>query len=102
MNILHPITAFLKRMFRTSYRDPARDWIVLITLSFIALAGIAVWGAWAFDTVARGGVIGTVAPVTIADFDGTSLGTIHTVFDSRAAEEAKYVSDVYHFTDPSQ
>lgn len=75
---------------------------MLILLTFIALATVMVWAAWVFDTVSRGGSIGTPTAVTLPNFDSSSLTTIHTVFQTRAAEEAKYESGAYHFTDPSQ
>ena len=82
--------------------DPARDWLVLFTLFVLAFASIIVWNVWAFDTVSRGGVIGTVATSTQPVFNNSSLNAIHTVFEKRATEEAKYVTGVYRYTDPSQ
>jgi len=87
---------------RVAHLDPARDWIVALILSVIALAGIIVWNAWAFDTIANGGVIGTPSTNVQPSFNQASLDAIHTIFDSRAAEEAKYVAGVYRFADPSQ
>lgn len=102
MNIFHTLGSFLKRLRASIYRDPVRDWLVLITISTITLTGIIVWNAWAFDTVASGGVIG--APVTEAPplFSRSSLDAVHTIFSSRAAEQTKYVTDTYHYADPSQ
>ena len=82
--------------------DPARDWFTLFVLSILLLSGIIVWNAWAFDTVVNGGVIN---PTTISInpiFNKSSLDTIHTIFVNRAAENEKYTSGIYHFTDPSQ
>ena len=95
------IGSFFKRL-RGSVRDPVRDWLVLITLSILALVSIIVWNAWAFDTVARGGVIGAPAIGSPPIFSNSSLDVIHTIFVSRAAEEAKYVTGTYRYTDPSQ
>ena len=97
---------FLSRYFQSfrslSTIDPERDWIVLLILAFIALVIIIVWNAYAFDTVAGGGVIGKPATSSAPVFSQSSLDAIRTVFSDRAAEEAKYASDVYHYTDPSQ
>jgi hypothetical protein len=82
--------------------NPVRDWLVLITLSIIALAGIIVWNVWAFGTVVQGGVIGPSTTNSAPAFDRSSLDTINTIFSNRAIEEEKYVNDTYHYADPSQ
>lgn len=92
----------MKRLRGSARLNPVRDWLLLCTLSIIVLASIIVWNAWAFDTVANGGVIGSVATTSPSTFSRSSLDTIHTVFTNRAAEEAKYRTGVYHYTDPSQ
>lgn len=102
MNISNLVTQFLKRVRRGAREDPARDWLALVTVSLIALAGIIVWHVWAFDTVARGGAIGTPAKVASSTSKRASLDAIRAIFESRAAEEAKYASGVYRYADPSQ
>lgn len=92
----------LKLSGRRIRPDPARDWLALLTLSAIALAGIIVWNAWAFDTVANGGAIGASTTTASSVFNSASLNTIHVIFTNRAAEEAKYQTGVYNYTDPSQ
>ena len=101
MNILNTIGAFFERL-RGGGRDPVRDWLAMITFSAVALAGIVVWNVWAFDTVASGGVIGAPAPATTPMFNNSSLDAIHSIFATRVAEEAKYLSGVYRYVDPSQ
>lgn len=98
MNIFNRIGSF----FKHSNDNPMRDWSVLLTCSAIALVGIVVWNAWAFDTIAQGGVIGTPVNSSPAVFSGSSLDTINTIFASRAGEEAKYRTGVYSYADPSQ
>ena len=85
-----------------AHQDPVRDWLVLILLSTIVLAGIIVWNVWAFDTVASGGIIGNSTIGTSAVPGRFSLDAIRTIFANRAAEEAKYVTGAYRYTDPSQ
>lgn len=82
--------------------DPVRDWLILLTLSILAFISLIVWNIWAFDTVSRGGVIGTNATSTIPSFDGSSMNAIQAVFSKRADEEARYVTGVYRYADPSQ
>lgn len=93
---------FLKYLRFGKRLDPARDWLTLLSLAGIILAGSIVWNAWAFDTVANGGVIGTSATITPPVFSTSSLDAIHAVFEHRASEEAKYVSGAYRYADPSQ
>lgn len=102
MNIFNSISSFFKRLHTGTHQDPVRDWLILIICSLIALAGIIVWNAWAFDTVASGGVIGTPVSGAPPVFSRTSLDTIHTIFASRADEQAKYVTGTYRYADPSQ
>lgn len=102
MTISNFSSSFLKRLRSSAYRDPARDWLILLICAMIALAGIVVWNAWVFDTVASGGTIGTSATGTLPVFNSSSLETVHTIFTTRAAEEAKYMTGTYHVEDPSQ
>ncbi len=86
----------------SSTPDPLRHWFVLLTLSGLILASIIVWNAWAFDTVASGGVIGDTATTTPAAFDPAAIDTLHAIIQSRAAEEEKYMTGIYRYADPSQ
>lgn len=100
--MLRPIISFFSRLHRGAHLDPLRDWLAMLTLSAILLVGIVVWNIWAFDTVARGGVIGSSSTATSSVFNRSSLDAIQTIFADRAAEEAKYVTGVYRYTDPSR
>ncbi|HQT82791.1 MAG: hypothetical protein B7W98_00200 [Parcubacteria group bacterium 20-58-5] len=102
MNFSDTISRFLKRLRAGALQDPVRDWLLLLTFSTLALAGIIVWNVWAFDIVANGGVIGPAAASAPPLFNSASLDAIHTVFVNRAAEQAKYVTGVYRYADPSQ
>ncbi|MBU6214793.1 hypothetical protein KGM48_03060 [Patescibacteria group bacterium] len=102
MNTIRRLNTVLKRLRRNAPGDPGRDWLMLMTLFLIAFAAILVWAAWAFDTVSRGGTIGSSAIETPPIFDKSSLAAIRTTFEKRAAEEAKYETGAYHFIDPSQ
>ncbi|MGD0328660.1 MAG: hypothetical protein ABSB00_03060 [Minisyncoccia bacterium] len=101
-NIFISIFSFSKRLHYGARLEPVRDWLSLLTFSAIALVGIIVWNVWAFDTVISGGVIGSSATSTPPVFSQSSLDTIHTIFANRAAEEEKYETGTYSFTDPSQ
>ena len=98
----HLIISFIKRLRAGAHQDPVRDWLTLITVSAIVLAGIIVWNVWAFDTVARGGTIGTAPAAAPAVFNRASLDEVQTIFKERAAEEAKYATGAYRYADPSQ
>ncbi|OGG76415.1 hypothetical protein A2950_00960 [Candidatus Kaiserbacteria bacterium RIFCSPLOWO2_01_FULL_55_19] len=96
------ISSFVKRLRADTHQDPVRDWLALITLSAVVLAGIIVWNVWAFDTVAQGGTIGTAPTAVSQVFNRTSLDAIQTIFAERSAEEAKYATGAYRYADPSQ
>ncbi len=93
----------LLQVFRGSpYRDPTKDWILLIAVTGIILMVVAVWAAWVFTTVSKSGVIGTPAPLPPRSIDNSALTVIRDVFETRTAEEAKFTNGTYHFSDPSQ
>lgn len=94
--------SFLKRLRAGELQDPVRDWLTVLTFSGIALAGIIVWNAWAFDTVASGGAIGASSLKSPPIFNHASLDAIHTIFTNRAIEEEKYKTGTYSYADPSQ
>jgi len=102
MKILHSGISLIRRLHYGAGLDPVRDWLVMLMLSIIAFVGIVVWNIWAFDTVANGGAIGITPSAPQQLFNHTSLDAIHTVFEKRADEEAKYVTGVYRYADPSQ
>jgi len=102
MHIFDFIGPLLKRLRSGASLDPIRDWLVLLTLTTITLIGIIVWNVWAFQTVAGGGIIGEPPAALPSTFSRTSLDAINAIFASRAAEEAKYVTGVYRYADPSQ
>lgn len=97
-----PFRSLTSHFHARAHRDPVRDWFVLLTLSFLALVSITVWNIWAFETVAQGGAISGSVSDTTSPFNRSSLDAIHEVFEARATEEAKYVTGVYRYADPSQ
>ena len=97
----NPLTFLSKRAHSLLRLDPERDWLMLLISSALILTVIVVWNAWAFDTVAGGGVIGSSVPSSPPVFSRASLDTVHTIFEKRAVEESNYTSDVYHYVDPS-
>lgn len=102
MSISNTAASALKRMHAGMFHDPVRDWLVLLSTALIVLAGMVVWNAWAFDTVASGGIIGTPETSPASALDQSSLEDIRRVFADRAAEKAKYATGVYRYDDPSQ
>jgi hypothetical protein len=102
MNITNLFSTFVRRLRSGARQDPVRDWLILLTLSIFALICVVVWNIWTFDAVAQGGVIGDSTSTSLPAFDRSTLDTIHNIFQTRATEESKYVTGVYHYTDPSQ
>lgn len=96
-------TRFIERFSAAARRiNPARDWLTLLTLAGITFAGILAWNLWAFNTVANGGTIGSGTAPSTPVFSPASLDAINQTFAKRSAEEQKYLTGVYRFTDPSQ
>jgi len=102
MNIFNTAVSYIKRFRSNAFRDPERDWMGILTISIIAFVGIVVWNIWTFETVANGGTIGTATTSPRSSFDRSSLDAIETIFSNRSAEEAKYRTGVYRYSDPSQ
>ena len=102
MNIQNTLNSFLKRFRSGAHQDPARDWMLLLICSVIALAGIVVWNVWAFDTIAGGGTIGSRVVTEPPIFSRSSLDTVRSIFEKRSVEEEKYISGIYRYADPSQ
>ena len=102
MRISNLIGSLLKRLRSMTRIDPSRDWLIMLVLSAFVLAGSIVWNVWTFNTVANGGSIGAPADKTSPIFSRSSLDAIRAIFAQRAAEEAKYETGVYQYTDPSQ
>jgi len=97
----NPLNLLLEKIKPSGHQDPERDWIVLLIVSIIMLTGIVTWNVWAFDTIAKGRILGPTASTTITTFKQSSSGEIHTIFEERAAEETNYTSGVYQYIDPS-
>ena len=102
MSLINLFRSFLLRTHTSVRVNPAHDWFVILMCAAIALIGIFVWNAWAFDTISSGGVIGSPerSPTTVINY--TSLEAVQEVFKFRTEEEAKYIKGVYRFIDPSQ
>ena len=98
----HRSISILKRLRSDTDIDPVRDWLVMLLFSSVALLSIIIWNVWAFETVARGGVIGAPAPAVSPIFDRAALDAARAVFAARAGERAKYETGIYRLADPSQ
>ena len=102
MNISTTPNSFLKRLHSGTRQDPARDWIAVLIGSSIVLTGVIVWNVWVFDTIARGGVIGSAEISSPQVFNRSFLDEVRPVFEKRAAEVTKYETGVYRYADPSR
>ena len=102
MMIPNPLRFLTRHMRGSSRRDPARDWLLLLSLWLFAFICLIVWNIWAFDTIANGGTIGANATSSPSAFNRSSIDAIHAVFETRASEETKYRTGTYRFADPSQ
>ena len=102
MNIFNTAASSIKRFFSGAFRDPERDWMGMLAIAVTVFAGIVVWNIWTFETAANGGVIGTATTSPATSFNRSSLDAVDAIFSNRSAEEAKYRTGVYRYSDPSQ
>lgn len=102
MNSLSKIMLPIQRMRGGIHQNPVRDWFVIITLSSLVLIGIVAWSLWTFDTVTKGGIIGSSTTSSPPIFNNSSLSEAHKVFAGRADEAKKYETGEYKYIDPSQ
>jgi hypothetical protein len=79
--------------------SPQRDWLVILTLTFLLLIGSCAWNAWTFTRLQNGEMLTVSSTHTTSDFDPSQLTAVQTLFAARAVEEAKYQNE-YHFVDP--
>jgi hypothetical protein len=87
---------------RVSRVNPERDWTTLLSVTLLALLGVVALGVSSFDTVSSEPLSAPAPSSTNASFNASSLDAIRAVFAARAAEEDKYVSGAYTFSDPSK
>ncbi|MEA2701796.1 MAG: hypothetical protein QOE22_505 [Candidatus Parcubacteria bacterium] len=98
MKHFNDITKNLKGLHYGTALRPSRDWLVVLTLTFVLMLASVAWNLWTFAKVTGGEPIGTEAPQQTA---GTaSTDEVVKLFEERAAEEARYRND-YRFVDPS-
>lgn len=74
----------------------------MLICAVIVLAGVIVWNLWVFNTIARGGAIGSVEPNSPQVFKKSFLDDVRPIFEKRADEAKKYETGVYRYADPSK
>lgn len=99
---LSSLTAKLPSLSRFSYGPrirPVRDWVVLVVLTLLVVAGFAISAAWQYlEGAEADGILPpplppeTVSPETLAETEA--------LFERRAQEALRYQSE-YQFVDPS-
>ncbi len=77
---------------------PMRDWFAIVLGSAVLLGVGLLADLWLFTDVVRDEVPSTAATSTPA-IEQAPLEQVHTLFEARAREEARY-KDEYHFIDP--
>jgi len=101
-NFIQQLWSFCKRVWHTARPDPVRDWLVMLSIFFVAFVSILLANVWAFKAIEQGGGTASSANTTSTVLNRASLDAVRAILDQRAAEEEKYKSGAYHFTDPSQ
>lgn len=102
MSLLNPLTSLIQRTRSKAHAEPLRDWIVLSAVTVVILAGVVAWNLWTFGAITGSSSPGEPAADTRPAFSPSSLNTIQDIFENRAAEEMRYETGVYSFSDPSQ
>jgi hypothetical protein len=70
--------------------------MLLVAFSVLLLCSLA-WNLWLFSRVTNGEKIGSEQ---VASQPEIQLGEVKTLFESRAAEQTRYIQE-YRFVDPS-
>lgn len=102
MNVNRLIDRALSYLRVMRYGDrpqPQRDWLIVMTVSAALLLAGAGWSYWMFLNPGTAGTASATA--TSTSVSTASLTTVRTVFEKRAAERARYLTE-YHFVDPSR
>jgi hypothetical protein len=91
---------FLSKLSYGKRIHPARDWFIILIVSFLLVLASVAWNAWLF--LNAGNETGAVTPQTQADagLSTQALANVQAVFQKRATEETFYQT-TYHFPDPS-
>jgi hypothetical protein len=77
--------------------NPARDWLVLVSISAVLLLMSLAWNAWLFNRVTNGAAIGTAT--STPTLNPAAIDSVNELFQKRATIETEYKNA--HFVDPS-
>lgn len=81
-------------------KAPSRDWLMLLSIAFVALLTSLAWNVWTFYKITTGEGVGNTTP-TVAAPDVNNVERARAVFVERAAEVERYRSE-YRFVDPNR
>jgi hypothetical protein len=101
-HFLKPLLARTRTFRMIRYGEhprPVRDWLVVMAIVAIFLMGSAGWSYGLFLQVSHGDAANSALPTT--GVNTASLATVRAIFEARAAERARYISE-YRFVDPSR
>lgn len=82
--------------------DPTRLWRWYVYTMTGLLLLVCAWSAWIYLRVVSGVAIDASSVQTTSVVDQSSINTVRSVLQIRAAEEQKYRIGAYSHTDPSQ
>lgn len=99
MKLLPNLKGIGKLHLGTPHHDPARDWLVLLSLALLWLVASMLWNGWFLISVLQEE---TTAPVTaVATSTPDTFERAWTLYQARDAEALHYAND-YRFNDPSK
>ncbi len=94
------ITTYLKFLRYGERIRPVRDWLVVLAVVAVLIISTSIWsyGLFRQTTAAERSQATAAAQASISR---ASLETVRNIFEARAAEHERYLSE-YHFVDPSR
>ncbi len=78
--------------------NPSRDWLMLLAVALLLLAGSVAWNAWYFSQIEDGAPTASEGGEALEAYPA---GLVQEIFAARATTSAAYRS-IYPFIDPSR
>ncbi|MDR3547204.1 MAG: hypothetical protein P4M11_02810 [Candidatus Pacebacteria bacterium] len=97
---LNSIISSLSSLRYSGRLRPDRDWLMLLSATFVVLLASIIWSVWFFVTVGHGTPASGVKAPTSTQSSAAAVVNVQNVFKDRAAEDLNY-QKTYTFVDPS-
>ncbi len=91
---------FIQKIKYGTRLSPNRDWLIIISIVFVVLIVGVIWNIFVFFSVVSGPTISSTTPTKNAILDSNAMYKVTQIFEVRHAEQLKYKSGEYTFSDP--